>query len=129
MYKGRPEAGALATGRRLPCTEFEPPYAGLISNAAQKQKNTLPWGAAQHTKDEEPSVRMALRLERKKIMNKPVVRKVRLSVPAASGLCPAAPSPDGSGFARPAHGGLHPQREHDLHNLHEVGDLLLREAG
>ena len=36
MYKGRPEAGALATGRRLPCTEFEPPYDGLISNAAQK---------------------------------------------------------------------------------------------
>lgn len=62
-------------------------------------------------------------------MNKPVVRKVRLSVPAASGLCPAAPSPDGSGFARPAFGGLHPQREHDLHDLHEVGDLLLREAG
>lgn len=36
MYKGRPEAGALASGCRLPCTEFELPYAGLITNAAQK---------------------------------------------------------------------------------------------
>lgn len=36
MYKGRPEAGALASGCRLPCTEFEPPYGGLIFNAAQK---------------------------------------------------------------------------------------------
>ena len=34
--KDRPEAGALATGCRLTCTEFELPYDGLITDAAQK---------------------------------------------------------------------------------------------